>query len=61
MSTGDVLLWIIFPYVAIAVFVVGHWWRYRHDQFRWTSRSTELLDRGCSAIHHQFIFRANAR
>jgi nitrate reductase gamma subunit len=39
MSAGDVLLWIIFPYVAITVFVVGHWWRYRRDQFNWTSRS----------------------
>jgi respiratory nitrate reductase gamma subunit len=45
MSAGKVLLWIIFPYVAIAVFVVGHWWRYRRDQFEWTSRSTQLLDR----------------
>jgi nitrate reductase gamma subunit len=45
MSAGDVLLWIILPYVAITVFVVGHWWRYRHDQFAWTSRSTQLLDR----------------
>jgi nitrate reductase gamma subunit len=46
MSAGEVLLWIIFPYAAVAVFVVGHWWRYRRDQFAWTSRSTELLDRG---------------
>jgi respiratory nitrate reductase gamma subunit len=45
MSAGKVLLWITFPYVAIAVFVVGHWWRYRDDQFAWTSRSTQLLDR----------------
>ena len=45
MSAGDVLLWVILPYVAIAVFVVGHVWRYRTDQFRWTSRSTQLLDR----------------
>jgi len=45
MSAGDVLLWIIFPYVAVAVFVVGHWWRYRTDQFAWTSRSTQLLER----------------
>src|SRR5262249_3888798 len=44
-SAGRVLLWIILPYVAIAVFVVGHWWRYRRDQFTWTSRSTQLLDR----------------
>jgi len=46
MSAGDVLLWIIIPYVAMAVFVVGHVWRYRTDQFDWTSRSTQLLDRG---------------
>jgi nitrate reductase gamma subunit len=45
MSAGDILLWIILPYVALTVFVVGHWWRYRHDQFAWTSRSTQLLDR----------------
>ena len=45
MSAGKVLLWIIIPYVAMAVFVVGHWWRYRRDQFAWTSRSTQLLDR----------------
>jgi nitrate reductase gamma subunit len=45
MSAGDVLLWIIFPYVAMTIFVVGHWWRYRTDQFAWTSRSTQLLDR----------------
>jgi respiratory nitrate reductase gamma subunit len=45
VSAGDVLLWIIVPYVAATVFVVGHWWRYRTDQFAWTSRSTQLLDR----------------
>jgi nitrate reductase gamma subunit len=45
VSAGDILLWIILPYVAAAVFVVGHWWRYRHDQVHWTSRSTQLLDR----------------
>jgi nitrate reductase gamma subunit len=45
MNAGDVLLWIIIPYVAMTVFVVGHVWRYRTDQFDWTSRSTQLLDR----------------
>ena len=45
MSAGETLLWIILPYVAIAVFVVGHVWRYRSDQFGWSSRSTQLLDR----------------
>jgi nitrate reductase gamma subunit len=45
MSAGDILLWIIIPYAAIATFLVGHWWRYRTDQFDWTSRSTQLVDR----------------
>jgi len=45
VSAGKILLWIILPYVAVAVFVVGHWWRYKRDQFKWTSRSTQLLDR----------------
>jgi nitrate reductase gamma subunit len=45
VSAGEILLWIILPYVVIAVFVVGHVWRYRRDQFEWTSRSTQLLDR----------------
>jgi nitrate reductase gamma subunit len=45
MSAGEILLWVILPYVAMTTFVVGHWWRYRRDQFAWTSRSTQLLDR----------------
>jgi nitrate reductase gamma subunit len=45
MSAGDILLWVVIPYVAAAVFVVGHVWRYRTGQFAWTSRSTQLLDR----------------
>lgn len=45
MSAGTLLLWVILPYVAVTTFVVGHWWRYRTDQFAWTTRSTQLLDR----------------
>lgn len=44
MSSLDLLLWIILPYVAMTVFVGGHIWRYRHDQFGWTTRSTQLLE-----------------
>jgi nitrate reductase gamma subunit len=40
----DVLLWVVLPYVALAIFVAGHVWRYRYDQFGWTSRSTQLLE-----------------
>lgn len=45
MSTTDIFLWIVIPYVAIAVFIVGHIWRYRRDQFGWTSRSNQLFER----------------
>jgi nitrate reductase gamma subunit len=44
MSAGEILLWIILPYLAIAVFLVGLWWRYRADQFGWTSGSTQLFE-----------------
>lgn len=44
MSAGEILLWIILPYVAVATFVVGTWWRYRTDQFGWTSQSTQMLE-----------------
>ncbi|MBV9140411.1 MAG: respiratory nitrate reductase subunit gamma [Pseudonocardiales bacterium] len=45
MSTWDRWWWVILPYIALAVFVVGHVWRWRYDQFGWTSRSTELQER----------------
>jgi nitrate reductase gamma subunit len=45
VSTADIFLWVVIPYVAIAVFIAGHIWRYRRDQFGWTSRSTQLLER----------------
>lgn len=38
-------MWAALPYFALGVFVVGHVWRWRYDQFGWTSRSTQLLER----------------
>ncbi|MFK4184575.1 respiratory nitrate reductase subunit gamma [Streptomyces sparsogenes] len=40
-----VLLWVVLPYVALAVFVLGHIWRYRYDKFGWTTRSSQLYER----------------
>jgi nitrate reductase gamma subunit len=45
MSTTDIFLWVVIPYVAIVIFILGHIWRYRQDQFGWTSRSTQLFER----------------
>ncbi|HEX6117039.1 MAG TPA: respiratory nitrate reductase subunit gamma [Solirubrobacterales bacterium] len=44
MSRGEVLLYVVLPYAAIAVFIVGHVWRYRSDQYGWGARSTQLLE-----------------
>jgi nitrate reductase gamma subunit len=41
----DTVLWIVVPYVCLTVFVVGHVWRYRRDQYTWTARSTQLFER----------------
>lgn len=44
MSTIDVLAWVALPYVVAAIFVVGHWWRWRYDKFGWTTRSSQVLE-----------------
>ena len=44
MTRGELILYVVLPYAAIAAFLVGHWWRYRRDQYRWGARSTQLLE-----------------
>jgi nitrate reductase gamma subunit len=44
VSAGSILLWVILPYAAVATFLVGLWWRYRADQFGWTSGSTQIFE-----------------
>jgi nitrate reductase gamma subunit len=44
-GTGGILLWVVLPYVVLAVFVLGHIWRYRYDKFGWTTRSSQLYER----------------
>lgn len=41
MST---LLWVVIPYICLAVFVLGHFWRYKYDKFGWTTRSSQLYE-----------------
>lgn len=45
MNAVNVLAWVVFPYVAMAIFVVGTIWRYRYDKFGWTTRSSELYEK----------------
>lgn len=62
MSAWDMFWWILLPYLAIAVFIVGHVWRWRYDQFGWTSRSTQLQERKLlkwgSPVFHYGTFAA---
>ncbi|MFE0965476.1 respiratory nitrate reductase subunit gamma [Streptomyces fungicidicus] len=44
-GTGGIMLWVVLPYVVLAVFVLGHIWRYRYDKFGWTTRSSQLYER----------------
>ena len=61
-STLQLFWWVGLPYLALGIFVVGHVWRWRYDQFGWTSRSTQLQERRLlkwgSPIFHYGTFAA---
>ena len=44
MNTLGIILWVALPYATIAVFIVGHIWRYRYDKFGWTTRSSQTYE-----------------
>ncbi|MNW29866.1 Nitrate reductase-like protein NarX [compost metagenome] len=45
MTMLNQLLWVIFPYLCLAIFVIGHIYRYRQDQFNWTAKSSEFIEK----------------
>ncbi|QGH68244.1 respiratory nitrate reductase subunit gamma [Pseudactinotalea sp. HY158] len=59
-TTWETMLWVAFPYVVLAIFIGGHIWRWRSDQFGWTTRSSQmyeskLLRIGSPAFHFGII------
>lgn len=40
----DILLWGVLPYVALVILIGGTIWRYRTDQFGWTTRSSQVYE-----------------
>lgn len=40
----NTLLWVLLPYAALTVFVLGHAWRWRTDQFGWSTHTSQLLE-----------------
>ncbi|MCY9187943.1 respiratory nitrate reductase subunit gamma [Bacillus mojavensis] len=39
------ILWGVMPYIVLTIFIGGHIYRYQHDQFGWTAKSSELLEK----------------
>jgi nitrate reductase gamma subunit len=44
VTGAEIFWWVAVPYFALGVFVIGHIWRWRYDQYGWTSRSTQLQE-----------------
>lgn len=40
----NVLLWGVIPYLVLATLILGTIWRYRYDQFGWTTRSSQVYE-----------------
>jgi nitrate reductase gamma subunit len=38
------VLWMTLPYIALTSFLLGHIWRYKVDQFGWTTRSSQIYE-----------------
>lgn len=54
-------LWVIFPYLTVTIFIVGHIYRYTTDQLTWTAKSSEFLEKkslrwGSMLFHIGIIF-----
>jgi nitrate reductase gamma subunit len=45
MSGLNTLAFVVFPYLALTTFVVGHLYRYLTNPYDWNSKSSELLDK----------------
>ncbi len=45
MSDWNLLAFVVFPYVCLTIFVVGHTFRYFTDPYRWNARSSQLLEK----------------
>ena len=45
MIGWNTLAFLVFPYLSLAVFVLGHLYRYCTDPYHWNARSSELLEK----------------
>ena len=45
MGTFNMLAFVVYPYIILTIFVVGHPYRYFTDPYNWNSKSSELLNK----------------
>ncbi|MFV0437916.1 MAG: respiratory nitrate reductase subunit gamma [Desulfopila sp.] len=45
MQLTDTLAYVVFPYIALTIFALGHGWRYLLDSYGWNARSSEFLEK----------------
>lgn len=45
MNLLNTVLWGVLPYIVLTIFIGGHIYRYKQDQFGWTAKSSEFLDK----------------
>ncbi len=45
MDLGNSLAFLVFPYIALTIFTIGHLLRYLTDSYNWNSRSSEFLEK----------------
>ena len=45
MDLSNTLTFLVFPYICLVVFVLGHAYRYIVDPFGWNARSSEFLEK----------------
>ncbi len=61
MNFTNQFFWVIFPYMMIAITLIGHIYRYSTDQMGWTTKSSEFLEKenlrlGSMLFHYGAIF-----
>ena len=55
MSTSNFLFFGAYPYIALAVLIVGSWARYDNEQYTWKAGSTQILnDKGMRVASNLF-------
>ena len=55
MSTSNFLFFGVYPYIALAVLIIGSWARYDNEQYTWKAGSTQILnDKGMRIASNLF-------